>query len=544
MKNTTSPTALGIVMSSLILLCSWGCAHSDEITANRIQSKISQVGTRAIELRESGSDVSPIQNAMQQVDGLLKSGEIAAAEKILDSLLRNPLAPTIDTARAVAVPASARDCDPNKPMLVSGRVTVDADCTVGGDLTLTGSAVLHFDYSREGGRLVVRGNIIVQGDAKLWIQGSAQERAVLVVDNEFSQQRSMTSKDGATIKLDHVEFRTQESVSKGKGSVYMSYEARDRSSFEATGSTSKGEEAWLLANLHDAAKLIVADTQFVPNEIYVHDSSTAKISGRGTQTGVWLDAAAAKGTVTLPDMNGPFSWRIGAGAGLDVAWSLLVDDARPGIGFEVRPGSALTIKGNGARAPATGELKISYFVAGARETLDGLKAGLQNRKISERLTLNDVQLGPIAWQIYAGDNADLTIRDSTINEIGIFGRDAKVRVDHSVLQLAVLAALGPHSLLEIRDSEVWNQTIEVANQAKVSVASSKIHGTLFHARDSGSDISIDGGTFFDNPAHCTQATMLNIVTGQPQCNPFRPPGGPQSTGPGKVKCTGTAGCRF
>ena len=77
----------------------------------------------------------------------------------------------------------------------------------------------------------------------------------------------------------------------------------------------------------------------------------------------------------------------------------------------------------------TGELKISYFVVDQRETLDGLKSGLQNRKVGDQLTLNDVQLGPIAWQIYAGDNADLTIKNSTINEIGIFGHNAKVQVE-------------------------------------------------------------------------------------------------------------------
>jgi hypothetical protein len=263
-----------------------------------------------------------------------------------------------------------------------------------------------------------------------------------------------------------------------------------------------------------------------------------------TRTGVWLDAGGAKGTLKLPDVNGPFSWQIGSGTGLDVRWSLQFDDAQPGIGIEVKPASALTITGNGARAPATGELHISYFVIGSRETLDGLKAGLQNREISDRLTLKDVQLGPIAWQIYAGDNADLTIKNSTINEIGIFGRNAKVRVECSVLQLAVLAALAPGSSLDIRDSEVWNQTIEVANKGRVSIADSKIHGTLFHARDSGSNISIEGGSFYENPAHCTPATMVNIATGQPKCNPFRPPGLPRSAGAGKVECAGTEGCRW
>jgi hypothetical protein len=549
MRTATLANVLGIALSTLILIAPWSCSNSlsESLTdtASRIQAKIGQVGADAIKLRESGADVSPIQEAMQQVDKLLQSGKIEEAEKILDSVIANPGAPAISSAPAAVAPADGRDCDPRQPMTVSGSVTVVEDCIVGGDLTVTGSAVLHFDYTGpKGGRLVVGGNVIVRDHATLWIQGRPAERAVLAIDNEFSQQRSMTSTDDATIKLDHVEFRTQKSGGRGKGSVYMNYDARGRSSCEVTGSRLVEEESWLLGNLHDSAKLTVADTQQVPTEIYVNDSSSAKISGTGTRVGVWLDAGGAKGSLTLPDVNRPFSWQIGVGTGLDVGWTLQVDNAQPGIGIEVKPTSALTITGNGARASETGELKISYTVVDSRETLDGLKAGLQNGKISDRLTLKDVQLGPIAWQIYAGDNADLTIKNSTINEIGIFGRDAKVRVEHSVLQLAVLAALAPGSLLDIRDSDVWNQTIEVANNARVSIADSKIHGTLFHARDSGSNISIAGGSFYENPASCSPATMVNIATGQPKCNPFRTPGQPRTAGVGKVECAGTEGCTW
>lgn len=544
-STTTFPNALGIALSLLILIAPWGCSIglSEEDTASRIQAKISEVGAGATKLREAGVDVSPIQEAMHQVDKLLRSGNPGEAEKILDTLLMK-LGGTGPASAAVAA-VDGRDCDPRQPMTVSRRVTLDEDCIIGGDLTVTGNAVLHFDYTRRnGGRLVVGGNVIVQDDAKLWIEGRPGESAVFVVDNEFSQQRSMTSRDGATIKLDHVEFRTQKSRDRGKGSVSMSYEARNRSSLEVTDSMLVEEESWLLANLHDSAKLTIADTQHVPTEIYIRDASSAKISGSGTRTGAWLDAGGAKGTLKLPDVNGPFSWQIGAGTGLDVGWSLQIDHAQPGIGIEVKPASSLMITGNGARAPATGELKISYFVAGSQETLDGLKAGLQNRKVSDRLTLKDVQLGPIAWQIYAGDNSDLSINNSTINEIGIFGKDAKVRVEHSVLQLAVLAVLAPGSSLDIRDSEIWNQRIEVANKGRVSIANSKIHGTLFHARDGGSNIFIESGSFYENPAGCTVATMVNIATGQPKCNPFRPPELPRSEGVGKVECRGTEGCSW
>jgi len=62
-------------------------ARAEESIATRIQAKISQVGAIATKLHESGADVSSIQQAMQHVDALLRSGESEDAEKALDSLL-------------------------------------------------------------------------------------------------------------------------------------------------------------------------------------------------------------------------------------------------------------------------------------------------------------------------------------------------------------------------------------------------------------------------------------------------------------------------
>ena len=525
-----------------------GSAQQTSPTASdpgsRIQSKIRVIGDMATKLRDKGADIKPISDSMQQVDKLLKSGDHTTAERILDQLLTN-LGITADGApRAAASGAGAANCDAGKPMTVTQRVTISEDCTIGGDLTVAGKGVLYFDYrQRSNGRVVVNGNVVVQDDASLQIEGRQGGRAVLVVDNEFNAHRSMTSRDRARIKLNNVEWRTQKSVDRGKGSISMSYEARGNSSFEVTGSTVVEAESWLLANLYDSARLTVTDTQHVPNEMYLHDSSVATIRGAGTKTGVWLDAQGAKGTLTVPNVNGPFSWRTGAGHGLDVGWLLQVENAQPGLGVEIRPGTALTINGNGARAPATGELKIGYYVS-ARETLDGLKAGLQNRTVSDRLTLKNVQLGPIAWQIYAGDDADLTVRNSVVNEIGIFGRNARVLVERSLLQLAVLAAVAPGSSLTINASEIWSQAVEVANQGQVTITDSQIYGTLFHARHPDARITIKGGSFHENPGSCSQGAMVNIATGQPRCNPFSSPGRPRKSGAGRIECANTKGCGF
>jgi hypothetical protein len=533
--------ALGAVFYSLILIVGSGYANSltEGDIGGRIQAKAARVVAIATKLGDSGADISSIRQTMEQVNKLLQSGKPHDAEKVLDALLIK-----LGTAQAVSAREEVRVCDPRQPMSVSNSVTLDEDCTIGGDLTVTGNGVLHFDYgARKGRHLIVRGNVIVQDSATLWVQGSLDERAIFEIENEFSQQHSMASRNEAKVKLDRVELRTHASGHGGKGSISMNYDAHDRSLFEVSGSMLVEEQSWLLANLHDSAKLTMTDTQHVPDEIYLNDSSSATISGPDTRTGIWLDAAGVKGTLKLPDMHGPFSWRIGGGA-LNTRWSLVIQQALPGIGVEIKPDTELTIIGNGARAPVTGELKIAYFVIGKQAAIDGLKAGLQNHKLINRLTLQDVQLGPIAWQIYAGDDADVTIKDSTINEIGIFGRNAKVHVEQSVLQLAALAALGPGSLLDIHDCDIWNQAIEAANDGNVSISDSKIHGTLFHTQDSRSSISIRGGRFYPNAPACSQAAMVDIATGQPKCNPFSAAGMPRSAGVGKIVCTDTAGCRW
>ncbi|MCI0750936.1 MAG: T9SS type A sorting domain-containing protein, partial [Flammeovirgaceae bacterium] len=49
-----------------------------------------------------------------------------------------------------------------------------------------------------------------------------------------------------------------------------------------------------------------------------------------------------------------------------------------------------------------------------------------------------------------------------------------------------------------------------------------------------STITVNGGCFFENPSGCTAATMVDISTGQPLCNPFIPTGLPQNLTPTTV----------
>ena len=81
-----------------------------------------------------------------------------------------------------------------------------------------------------------------------------------------------------------------------------------------------------------------------------------------------------------------------------VAWRLEVASAFVGIGIESRGGSTLTVNGLGHHS--TGEMKVSYHADEGIQTLEGLAVGLQYLTLGKgQLTLNNVQLGPIAWQI-------------------------------------------------------------------------------------------------------------------------------------------------
>jgi hypothetical protein len=220
---------------------------------------------------------------------------------------------------------------------------------------------------------------------------------------------------------------------------------------------------------------------------------------------------------------------------------LSVVNSHPGLGVQLFPNASANITGNNV---APGEVAISYFVSNSNETLNDLKVGLQDGIIVPgRLTLNNVRLGPIAWQIYSLTSASLTINNSTINEIGIVG-DGKVTVNNSLLQLAVLACYGKNSLLTVSNSDVWNQSIETNSNGKITFTNCNIYGSQFIARSAQSTIAINGGSFRDNPPIDRTKTFVDIISGYPNYNPFCAPGSPKKSGTGVITCVGVANCNW
>ncbi len=427
---------------------------------------------------------------------------------------------------------------PSGGTTLTQTIRVTSSCSLGGDLVIRGGATLDIDYTGSpGAAFVVAGNITVADQGTLSVRGGT-----FVVANDRNSQWTIAARDHATVRFDRTTFQTTPPGSTGTGSRFMSYAGTGQSTLSVTASTLDVETAWLLASCAGQATISATDTHHVPTEIYPDEGCKVDLTGPQTETGIWLPSPPV-GSLTLPDLSGPYSLEVSRATGLDVDWTVRISNALVGLGLLSRPGSRMVINGRGR--PATGEFKIGYFLAAGADTLDGLRPGLQNGVVGGgRLTLHNVQLGPIAWQVYALDGARGVIRHSVINEVGLIGNGARVAVDSSLLQLAVLAVIGTGSELSVSNSDVWNQSIEAFGDSRVLLTNTTVHGSLFLTHAAASIIRIVGGALFPNPPGCSPATMVDIATGQPNCNPFRPAGPPQRAGPGTVTCEGTANCSF
>jgi hypothetical protein len=426
---------------------------------------------------------------------------------------------------------------------VIGNQTITGSCTITGDLTLPNGTTLNVDLSSvSADTFVVQGNILLEGNSVLWIHASPGSTTdQFIVSNSYSGERQIITKDSSTLQLECIEFRTQEGDLSNAASIYMSCEIQDRSIFHINESWLNSEKAWLLCNLQNKATLIADDPIDVPTEIYLKDSVQMVL--HGSNPTVWLKFENINDTLNLPtDQTQPFSWQIGKGfGGLNTEWYLEVNSGKPTIGVEVFPSAQLTV--NGAGTPGIREAVISLFFANGTDTLENLNVGLQNTMIANglngSLALNNVNLVPVAWQVYALMNENLHIKNSIINEIGAIIGPSQVTVDSSLIQLAVLAAVGAGgSSMTINDSEIWSQAITVDNNSDIVLNNCNVHGSTFSTVDMQSHITVNGGCFFQNPAGCTNSIMINWATGQPYCNPFIPQGFPQILTPATITLNG------
>ena len=425
---------------------------------------------------------------------------------------------------------------------ISNITTITGGCIINGNLVILNNGALQVDLT--GGQpdtFVVRGNILLQGNATLYIHAdSGSTGAQFIVSNSSNNQRTITTQGTSRVILQYVEFRTQEGDLSNAGSYSMNYDAQDSSAFWSTGCWLNPQTAWLLCNLTNKSSFSGYESNEVPTEIYVQDSARMSVHGTNTKIGVWLLFATTTDTLNLPNQTGAnFNWQVGQGTGGVNAsqWFLNVDSAKPGLGVQVQPFAKVVVNGTGL--PATGEIHANLLFAGGTDTVENLGAGLQNINVAKgRLTLNNVNLGPIGWQLYSVSDENLHIRNSLVNELGVVGPHNTVVVDSSILQLATLSALGSgSSTVTVNNTDIWSQAIISASGCALVLNNCNVTGSWFSS-DGVGHTTVNGGCFFANPTGCTQNTMVNISTGIPNCNPFIPAGAPRNQTPANVTFNG------
>ena len=116
---------------------------------------------------------------------------------------------------------------------ISGNAMITGSCTITGDLTLLNGSTLNVDLTGAGAdTFVVRGNILLQGNAVLWVHSaSGSTNDQFIVSNTSNNQHTITTKDSSHLVLEYIEFRTQEGDLTGAASIYMNYLAQDNSIF-------------------------------------------------------------------------------------------------------------------------------------------------------------------------------------------------------------------------------------------------------------------------------------------------------------------------
>ncbi len=183
-------------------------------------------------------------------------------------------------------------------------------------------------------------------------------------------------------------------------------------------------------------------------------------------------------------------------------------------------------------------------------TINSLTVGSTTRQFTDQgrnLSLNNVNLNPLSWQVYVSQSNGypVTVSNSKINEIAAY-TNGLVNISNSTLQLATTGAVGPGSQMNITGSQIWSSAILAENGGHTSITTSQIHGSYISATGSGSRISMSSATDYRNGS--SSASCPNPVgpNGTPVCNPFNPLGQCAKASPqngGVVTGTGPASSR-
>lgn len=404
----------------------------------------------------------------------------------------------------------------------SGATSIDGNCTIVGDISLSGSATL----TVTSGTLSISGNLVLGDDSKLKVTNGT-----LAFKQTTYYQYYIALNGRSELSMTDSSFVTNDT---DQNNFSMSLDAYDSATVFFSGSqlnTKTG--SWLLASFHNKSKLSVTNTQNLPTEVYPSDAATISVSS-STFASLWLDLASGdKGTVNIPRLDARKNFDLAFTPSQGHTYSVNVKSSNFRIGLNSHPNSSLTVNGNGLSASYSASIVIGYYIENTTSSLviDQLVVNTYITKTfshqGRTLALKNVYLNPFAWQVYVErtNGFTVTIKNSKINELAAF-TNGLVDISNSTLQLAVTGAVGPGSRININSSRVWSQSLQAMNGGKINVTNSEIHGNHITASGAGSGIAMTNVTEYRNgiaPQSCAPIGGYSPnINGVPLCNPFNP----------------------
>jgi hypothetical protein len=455
---------------------------------------------------------------------------------------------------AHAVNPSFCDASPTTVTLIETQIELSDSCQINSDLQIGPGGILLVDYTASPTNVLdIVGNVEMAGDGILLVNGGT-----FLISQDFAAQRAITMGEDSILVLQNTTMKTNHEP--GTASKNLNMYGYGNSIMYVVDSVLDRVENWLLGNYYDNSELIVVNSQHIPTEVYTHDLATVRIFGHDTATEVWLTLEGGiTGTIDLPDQTdgvdfAPYSWVMGRGVpGLTgINWRLEIFEAPVKLAIGSHKESSVTV--NGLGIPASGEVTIGYFISDGEETISGLKAGVQNIILGSRppdppqLTLKNVNLGPVAWQIYSVNGGKARIVNSTVNEVAAL--HAEISIEDSLLQLAAVAAIGETSSVTITDTEIHSHLIDAFAGGQLKINSSGVYGSILEAVNPNSTVRVDKGIFLPNtppPGEPCSLSNAIAVDGTILCNPFLPENALVTRNQGVdnfVSCSETVNCTW
>lgn len=409
------------------------------------------------------------------------------------------------------------------------------NCTINGNLVIGGTGTnasqLNIGQSIV---LTVVGNVNLSGSGALSVNGGT-----LALANNLIVQSSIYAADNANISMLNGNVTTN---ALGTNSLTSTLYASGSARLQVSNSTLSSNHNWLLAKLGGSSSLTSTNST-VPNEIYLNGQNSVSITGEQTLQGLHLSfPAGTSGSLTLPNTSTYYTWSAGSSTGLQVGWNLTVTDANPGLAIDSHANSNWTIIGaNTGQKEVTISIDLDPLTAPTSPvTLSRLPLGIVGAgtpfsltfpwSSQPQLTLNNVNLGPLAWQIYVGSGpipVNAQISNSAINEIGVIA--GTLNVINSTFQWGDLDPVGPTAVINVQGSDIWSHIIQASGGGNIAITNSTIHGNLFNSSgcQAGvcSIITLTNVTEAKNGTQLSCSGNINILipsNGTPICDPLNP----------------------